>query len=76
MKLSLNIYIFCAENRHKSVCVTHMYLGSGPVVVQAGEAGEVLLGKGGSRLGGNQAVGVGWVPHHQDLRESKGRAEV
>lgn len=37
-------------------------------MVQPGQAGEVLLRDGWSRLGGNQAVGVGRVSHHQHLR--------
>ncbi len=36
-------------------------LRAGPVMVQTGQAGEVLLRNGGSRFGGDQTVGVGWV---------------
>lgn len=39
-------------------------LGSGPVMVQTGQAGEVLLGNGGSRFGCDQTVGVGWVSNN------------
>lgn len=44
------------------------YLGAGSVVVQSGQAGEVLFGDGWSRLGGDQTVGVRWVSNHQDLK--------
>lgn len=50
-----------------SGALTDTYLGTGSVVVQTGQAGEVLLGDGRSRLGGDQTVGVRRVPHHQNL---------
>lgn len=43
-------------------------LRASPVVVQTGEAGEVLFGDGGSRLGCNQTVGVGRVSYNQNLK--------
>ncbi len=39
-------------------------LRAGPVMVQTGQAGEVLLRNGGSRFGGDQTVGVGWVSNN------------
>lgn len=45
----------------------HMYLGAGSVVVQSGQAGEVLFRDGWSRLGGDQTVGVCGVSNHQNL---------
>lgn len=44
------------------------HLRASSVVVQTGEAGEVLFGDGGSRLGCNQTVGVGRVSHNQHLK--------
>lgn len=45
----------------------HMYLGAGSVVVQSGQAGEVLFRDGWSRLGGDQTVGVCGVSNHHNL---------
>lgn len=47
--------------------IKERHLRASPVVVQTGEAGEVLFGNGGSRLGSNETVGVGRVPHDQHL---------
>lgn len=44
-----------------------VYLGRGSVVVQSGQAGEVLFGDGWSGLGGDQTVGVRRVSNHQNL---------
>lgn len=44
------------------------HLRASSVVVQTGEAGEVLFGDGGSRLGCNQTVGVGRISHNQHLK--------
>lgn len=44
-----------------------MYLGAGSVVVQSGQAGEVLFRDGWSRLGGDQTVGICGVSNHQNL---------
>lgn len=46
-------------------------LRAGPVVVQTGQAGEVLLRNGGSRFGGDQTVGVGWVTDNKHLWKEK-----
>jgi hypothetical protein len=43
-------------------------LALGPVVVQAREAAEVLLGQAGRRQGSDQRVGVGRVADNQDLQ--------
>lgn len=47
------------------------HLRASSVVVQTGEAGEVLFRDRRSRFGGNQAVGVGRVPHDQDLKDTQ-----
>lgn len=47
---------------------TQTNLRASPVVVQTGEAREVLFGDGGSGLGRNQTVGVGRVSHNQNLK--------
>lgn len=62
-------YIFFKTQRNEAVMVSAWawYLGAGSVVVQSGQAGEVLFGDGRSRLGGDQAVGVRWVSNHQNL---------
>ena len=49
-------------------------LGAGPVVVQTGEAGEVLFRDGRSRLCSDQTVSVGRVPHNQHLGTEKTHA--
>jgi hypothetical protein len=36
-------------------------------MIQASQATEVLLGDGWGRLGGREAVGIGWVSHNNDL---------
>lgn len=56
------------SDRHQKVKeVRGPYLRASPVVVQTGEAGKVLFGDRGSRLGCNQTVGVGRVSHNQHL---------
>lgn len=49
------------------------HLRASPVVVQTGEAGEVLLGDGGSRLGCYQTVGVGGVSYNKHLQRTSTR---
>ncbi len=39
----------------------------GPVVVQPGEAGEVLCGDGGGLGVAGEGIRIGWVTHHQHL---------
>src|SRR5690606_10698045 len=39
----------------------------GPVLVEAGEGGEVLPGNGGGEVGGDHAVRVGRITDHEDL---------
>lgn len=59
-------------DRHQKVKeVRGLYLRASPVVVQTGEAGKVLFGDRGSRLGCNQTVGVGRVSHNQHLNTHK-----
>ena len=60
-------YIFACDS---TGVVARTHLGASSVVVQTGEAGEVLLGDGGSRLCCNQTVGVGWVSYNQNLRHT------
>lgn len=47
------------------------HLRASPVVVQTSEAGEVCFRDGGSRLGCDQAVGVGRIPNHKHLKRHK-----
>jgi len=48
-------------------------LALAPVVVQASEAAEVLLGQIGGREGGDQSVGVGRVANNQNLSRKEDR---
>ena len=36
----------------------------GSVMVQSSEGSEVLVGDGGSKVGADHGIGVGWVTHH------------
>ena len=52
------------------------YLSFSSVVIQTSQATEVLLGDGWCRLGGSQAVGIGWISHHNNLGCTGGTAEL
>lgn len=43
------------------------YLGHGPVLVQTGQGGEVLLRDGGGEVTTDHGIGVGRVAHHHHL---------
>ena len=44
-------------------------------MIEAGEGSKVLLGDGGSEMGADQGIGVGWVAHHHNL-DTEGEAHV
>ena len=54
---------------HQMVTFSHLSLSS--VLVESGEAGEVLLGDAGSRLGAKQGICVGRVSHNNNLKSIK-----
>lgn len=43
------------------------YLGLGTILIETGEAGEVLFWDGWSTTTGYQAIGIGWVPNNKHL---------
>lgn len=37
-------------------------------MIKASEGSEVLLGDGGSKMGADHGIGVGWIADHHNLR--------
>ena len=65
-----------AESLQSPPEITKYWLGSGidlaesPVVVKAGEAGDVLCRDGGCVLLKDERIGIGRICHHQHLHRS------
>jgi len=64
------------SNENSTKVKTGVYLWGGSVVVQSGQAGEVLLRDRWSGLGRNQTVCVCWVSNHQNLTGWKSNISI